>query len=460
MAVGTMTTAGRTRRAAYSFALLAGCALAPLGAHAQDAAPAAKPVVLHCPALLDSVAGKMLGQTSVVIQGDRVVEVVPGTVTRPDAEVVDLAGETCLPGLIDAHVHLSNEFTPTVYSDMLHFNLADWVVRSTVWAKRTLLGGFTTVRNLGDSHYETVALRDQINKGWVPGPRILTAGPAIGSTGGHADDGDGLRMDLQPDVGAHDSIINGTADAWKAVREHYKQNVDTIKIMTTGGVLDLSGSVDNSQLTEEETKALVAAAHEYGYIVGVHAHGAEGIRRAVVAGADSIEHGTFMDAQDMKLMKEHGTYYVPTIYTGTYVTEKAKGNPHAYPPAVQAKALLVGPQLMKTVGDAYKAGVKFAYGTDAGVYPHGDNWKDFPLLVQVGMPAMYALQMATINAATLLKKDKDIGSVAAGKYADIVAVPGDPTRDITLMGKVDFVMKGGVVFKKGGAEQVFTSAAH
>lgn len=447
MAVGTIL---KTATLAAACALLAGAA---------QAQTAAKPVVLHCPALVDPVAGKLLGQTSVVVSGDRVTEVVSGFVTRPDADVVELPGETCLPGLIDAHVHLSMEFSPTIYSDMLHLNQADWVVRSTVWAKRTLLGGFTTVRNLGDSHYETVGLRNQINGGWVPGPRILTAGPAIGSTGGHADDGDGLRMDLQGDPGAKDSIINGAADAWKAVREHYKQGVDTIKIMTTGGVLDLSGSVDNSQLTEEETKALVTAAHEYGYIVGVHAHGPEGIRRAVLAGADSIEHGTFMNAEDMRLMKEHGTWYVPTVYTAAYVTERAK-TPGAYPAAVQAKALTVGPQIMKTVSEAYKTGVRFAYGTDSGVFPHGENWRDFPLLVQAGMPALYTLQMATINAAQLLKRDHDLGSVSVGKYADVVAVPGNPLDDINLMGKVDFVMKGGVVYKKGGSEVVVTSTAH
>lgn len=436
-------------------AVAAGAVLMAGGAWAADApqAPAAKTVVLHCPALLDPVAGKLLDKTSVIVSGERIGEVVPGYVDRPGAQVVELAGQTCLPGLIDAHVHLSSEFSPTVYSDMLHLNLADWVVRSTVWAKRTLLGGFTTVRNLGDSHYETVALRNQINEGWVAGPRILSAGTAIGSTGGHADDSDGLRQDLQADLGPKDGIINGVADAWKAVREHYKQGVDTIKIMTTGGVLDLSASVDNSQLTEEETKALVTAAHEYGYVVGVHAHGPEGIRRAVVAGADSIEHGTFMNAEDMKLMKEHGTWFVPTVYTATYVSERAK-TPGIYPPAVQAKALQVGPQIMKTVAAAYKAGVRLAYGTDSGVFPHGQNWRDFPLLVQAGVPALYTLQMATINAAQLLKKDKEIGTVSPGKYADVVAVPGNPLSDIAVMGKVDFVMKGGVIYKKDGVEQI------
>ncbi len=419
---------------------------------AVDAPPVPATSVLHCPSLIDPVEGKLLGQTSIVIKGERIEEVVPGFVTRPPATAVELPrGATCLPGLIDAHTHITMEFSPSIYSDQLRLNEAAWVVRSTVWAKRTLMGGFTTIRDLSDRNYTSVSLRDQINAGWVPGPRIYSAGEGIGTTGGHVDPSNGLRMDLQGDLGPKQSIINSSTDAWKAVRQHYKEGADLIKIMASGGVMDISNSGENPQMTMEEMQAIVAAAHDYGFTVAAHAHGAEGIRRAVVGGVDSIEHGTWMNDEDMRLMKEHGTFYVPTVYTANYVTEHAK-IPGAYPPQVAAKALVIGPQIMITVAKAYKAGVKFAYGTDSGVFPHGQNWRDFPLLVQAGIPPMYTIQMATINAAQLLKKEKDLGSIAAGKYADVVAVPGNPLEDIELMGKVDFVMKAGTVYKQNGTQ--------
>jgi imidazolonepropionase-like amidohydrolase len=272
--------------------------------------------------------------------------------------------------------------------------VADYAIRSTVYARRTLLAGFTTVRNLGDSHNESVALRNAINAGVVPGPRIFTAGVPIGSTGGHADPTDGYRQDLAGDPGPANGIINSPQDAWKAVREHYKAGDDLIKIMPSGGVLDESASADNPQMTLEEIKAVVAAAHDYGYTVAAHAHGAEGIRRAVLGGVDSIEHGTFMSDEDMKLMKEHGTWYVPTIIAGKYVQEMAS-KPGYYPPQVAAKAMKVGPIIQATAGKAYRAGVKIAFGTDAAVYPHGQNAKEFKYMVDAGMPPMYVLQAAT-----------------------------------------------------------------
>jgi imidazolonepropionase-like amidohydrolase len=328
-----------------------------------------------------------------------------------------------------------------------------------VFAQRTLLAGFTTIRNLGDEEYETVALRDSINGGWITGPRIFTAGPAIGTTGGHADPTTGLTYDLQKKPGEDPSVINGPEQAWAAVREHFKQGVDVIKIMSTGGVLDLGENANHVEMTEEEIRAIVSAAHDYGFIVGVHAHNAEGIRRAIVGGVDSIEHGTYMDDADIKLMKEHGTYYVPTVYTGQFVAEIAK-IPGKLPPQVAAKALEVGPHIFATLGKAIKAGVKIAYGTDAGVYPHGDNWKDFPLLVQAGMSPLDAIRTSTVNAAHLLKKDKDLGDISAGKYADVVAVPGNPLDDINLMGKVSFVMKAGTIYKEDGKPVFHLSAAN
>jgi imidazolonepropionase-like amidohydrolase len=391
----------------------------------------------------------MLGPTTVIVEGKRVREVADGSKSIAGATEIDLSSQTCLPGLIDSHTHLSSQSSPTQYSDEFHWNLADYVVRATIYARRTLLAGFTTVRNLGDKENETVALRNAINGGLIAGPRIFTAGVAMGSTGGHADPTDGYRYDLAGDPGPDQGVINSVEDAAKAVRLHYKRGDDLIKIMPSGGVLDQSASGDNSQLTLEEIKAVVATAHDYGFTVAAHAHGAESIRRAVIGGVDSIEHGTYMDDQDMKLMKEHGTWYVPTIIAGDYVAHKA-AIPGFYPPQVAAKAAAIGPLIIGTAGRAYKAGVKIAFGTDAGVYPHGENAHEFELMVQAGMPPLYAIQAATVHASELLKHDKDLGSVTAGKFADVVAVAGNPLEDIALLKRVSFVMKEGVVYKRDG----------
>lgn len=438
------------RLAAAIAAVLAVSAAAVSAADAP--APAAPAVtVLQCGHLLDVVAGKMLGATTVVIEGNRIKEVVAGAQDRPGATRITLpASDTCLPGLIDSHTHLTFQTSPTGYSDQFRWNVADYAVRSTVYAKRTLLAGFTTVRNLGDGDDESVALRNAINAGVLPGPRIFTAGKAIGSTGGHADPTDGYRQDLAGDPSPKDGIINSPEDAWKAVRQHYKDGDDLIKIMPSGGVLDESSSADNPQLTLDEIKAVVAAAHDYGFSVAAHAHGAEAIRRAVLGGVDSIEHGTFMNDEDMKLMKQHGTWYVPTIIAGKYVEQMAD-KPGYYPAQVAAKAKQVGPIIQATAGRAYKAGVKIAFGTDAAVYPHGQNAKEFEYMVQAGMPPLYAIQAATTHAAELLRQDKNLGSITAGKYADVVAVPGNPLDDITLMQKVDFVMKSGQVYRNDAA---------
>jgi imidazolonepropionase-like amidohydrolase len=426
----------------------AAAADAPAGA---VPAAEARVSVIHCGHLVDVIGGKVLGATTVIVEGKRVREVVAGSGSgaAAGATEIDLSTQTCLPGLIDSHTHLSDQFGPTKYTDEFHWNTADYVVRSTVYARRTLLAGFTTVRNLGDSANEVAALRNAINAGVVVGPRIYTAGRPIGSTGGHADPTDGYRDNLAGDPGPADGIINSPDEAIKAVREHYKKGDDVIKIMPSGGVLDQSSSGENAQLTLDEIKAVVSTAHDYGFTVAAHAHGAEAIRRAVIGGVDSIEHGTLMDDADMKLMKEHGTWYVPTIIAGDFVAHKAL-IPGYYPPQVAAKAAAIGPLILGTAGRAYKAGVKIAFGTDAGVYPHGDNAHEFELMVQAGMPPMFTLQAATTHAAELLKHDKDIGSITAGKFADLVAVPGNPVDDISQMRKVSFVMKEGVVYKSEG----------
>ena len=424
-------------------------ALATTPAFSAETTPAPAPVVLHCGHLVDTVAGRLLGETTVVTEGRRIKQVQAGRIDIPGAQTIELANATCLPGLIDSHTHLTSETSATGYTDQFRLNPADYAIRSTVYARRTLDAGFTTVRNLGDGANTSIALRNAINAGIVPGPRIFTAGGAIGTTGGHADDTDGYRADLQGDPGPKDGIINSVDDAYKAIRQHYKDGVDVIKIMPSGGVLDESSSVDNAQMTIEEIKAIVAAAHDYGFTVAAHAHGAEAIRRAVIAGVDSIEHGTFMDDADMKLMKEHGTWYVPTIIAGKYVQEMAN-IPGYYPAQIAAKARQVGPIIQATAGKAYKAGVKIAFGTDAAVYPHGRNAQEFAYMVEAGMPPMFVLQAATTHAAELLKKSKDLGSVEAGKFADVIAVEGNPLDDIKLMQKVGFVMKDGMVYRQNG----------
>jgi imidazolonepropionase-like amidohydrolase len=428
-------------RSILAASLAAGPAIA-----ADSATPSTAPVALHCPHLLDVVKGRTLGETTVVVESGRIREVLPGFQTPAGATVVELPAQTCLPGLIDTHTHLSFEFNRTRYIDTFHWNIADYAVRSTVFANRTLLAGFTTVRNLGDTANESVALRNAINAGIVPGPRIFTAGVPIGSTGGHADPTDGYRDDLAGDPGPGRGIINSVEDAAKAVRQHYKQGDDVIKIMPSGGVLDEGASGDNSQLTLDEIRAVVTTAHDYGFSVAAHAHGAEAIRRAVVGGVDSIEHGTYLDDADMKLMVERGTWYVPTIIAGDYVARQAK-IPGFYPAQVAAKALAIGPLIQATAGRAYKAHVKIAFGTDAGVYPHGENAHEFELMVDAGIPPLYAIQAATVSASQLLRHEQDLGSITAGKFADIVAVPGNPLEDISVMRKVSFVMKQGVVYK-------------
>ena len=405
--------------------------------------------VIHAGYLIDGSNDNPMNEMSIYVVDNKISEIVTGYIEpEPDDQYIDLSGYTVLPGLIDMHVHLtSNQSSTSRYTESTSLNPADYAIRSVNNAKKTLMAGFTTVRNLGGSDTVTVSLRNEIAKGTVPGPRIYTAGLSIASTGGHADGTNSLNRELSSDPGPAEGIINSPDDAYKAVRHRYKEGADLIKITATGGVLSNAKNGQNPQMTLEEIKSVVDAARDYGFKVAAHAHGSEGIIRAVKAGVDSIEHGTLMDAEGMTLMREEGTYYVPTLLAGAWVAEKALIEDY-YPPFVQKKALEIGPQLISTFSKAYQAGVKIAFGTDTGVTPHGDNAKEFKLMVEAGMTEKEAILSATLHASILLGEQENLGSISKGKFADIIAVSGNPLEDITTLESVDFVMKDGNVVKK------------
>ena len=406
--------------------------------------------IIHAGSLIDVVEGVVRKEQSIVVADGRVVAVEAGY--RPgDAadEVIDLRTATVMPGWLDMHVHIAGESHPDSQVEAFTRDPADFAIRSTVYARRTLMAGFTTVRDLGTGAAIAQSLRRAIAEGWVVGPRVFTAGKSIATTGGHADPSNGVNQRLRSDPGPADGVVNSVADAYKAVRARYKEGSDLIKITATGGVLSQAKSGQNPQFTIEEIQAIVAAAKDYGFAVAAHAHGTEGMRRAVIGGVDSIEHGTYMTDEVMRLMKRNGTYYVPTIVAGRFVAEKAE-TPGYFSEVVRPKAATIGPLIQDTFARAYKAGVKIAFGTDTGVSPHGDNWKEFGYMIESGMPAMEAIQSATVVAADLLRQADELGSLSAGKHADIIAVPGDPLTDVTQFSKVYFVMKGGVVYKGEG----------
>ena len=403
---------------------------------------------LHCGNIIDTKSGKVLNEKTIVIKGNTIVSVNDGFITSDNADdvIVDLKSKTVMPGLIDMHVHIEGETSPTRYLDRFTKNKSDVAFVSAEIANRTLLSGFTTVRDLGGSGVN-VSLRDAINKGIVSGPRIYTAEKAIGTTGGHADPTNGMRKDLMGDPGPAEGVINSPEDARKAVRQRYKNGADLIKITATGGVLSVAKNGQNAQFTQEEVNEIVKTAEEYGMVVAAHAHGKEGMKRAVIGGVQTIEHGSFMDAEVAKLMKENNTYLVPTLSAGRYVEEKAK-IPNYYPDLILPKIASTMEVLDDTFSMVVKEHVPIAFGTDAGVFPHGENAKEFIYMVEAGWSPMFSIKSATITNAKLLGMEDKLGVIESGYLADIIAVDEDPTKDISTMVEVSFVMKDGVVYKK------------
>ena len=396
--------------------------------------------VVRAGKLLDVRTGKMLSDQAIVVENGKIVSVGPDSgTTDAGVTVIDLSGKTVLPGLIDAHTHIT--FDPRFGYDRLAISLPREALIGAKNARITLLAGFTTIRNLGASEFADIALRDAINAGDVPGPRMDASGPALSITGGHCDD------NLLPyewhatQVGVADGVEN----VQHKVREIIKYGADVIKICATGGVLSLGDNPQHSQFTQPELNAMVADAHRLGRKVAAHAHGAEGIRWAAEAGADSIEHGSYIDDDAIAAMKQHGTYLVPTLYLSDWFLENASKT--GVPPAMLAKGKEVMPAARKNVAHAFASGVKVAFGTDAAVYPHGLNAHEFAVMVKLGLTPLQAIQAATVNNADLLGWPDKVGVVEPGHYADIIAVEGDPLQDVTTLERVKFVMKGGVVYK-------------
>ena len=415
--------------------------IATAGVQAQD-------IYIQAGKLIDTKNGKVLQERTIIVSGDSIKSVEKGFVSPRNKEdrLIDLRNKTVLPGLTDMHVHLEHESNPKAYIEEFTDDEADIAFKSIGFAKKTLLAGFTTVRDVGGTGVN-ISLRNAINKGEVEGPRMFTAGKIISSTGGHGDPTDGWSRHLMGDPGPKEGVVNGVADARKAVRQRYKNGADLIKITATGGVLSVAKSSSNPQFTLEEIKAITETAKDYGFHVAAHAHGDEGMQRAIKGGVKTIEHGTLMSQETMDLMKEYDVYLVPTITAGKEVTENAKIEGY-YPEVVVPKAKEIGPKIQNTFSKAYKRGVKIAFGTDAGVFPHGENAREFVYMTEAGMPAMEAIQSATITPAIILELEDEIGQIAPGFYADIIAVDEDPTENIETLKDVKFVMKEGKVYKK------------
>ncbi len=398
-----------------------------------------------CGKLIDTKSGKINTKKTIVVRENKIIDVMDGYVMPKSGISIDLRDKVVMAGLIDMHVHLEMEYDNKARIKKYILNEADVAYNSVKFAELTLKNGFTTVRDLGGSGVN-ISLRNAINAGKIPGPRVFTAGKSLATTGGHADPTNGSSRALIGNPGPKEGVVNSVEDAKKAVRQRYKNGADCIKITATGGVLSVAKSGDNPQFTIEEIKAICDTAKDYRMHVAAHAHGDEGMQRAIIGGVKTIEHGTYMSDETMELMKKYDAYLVPTITAGKEVAKKAKVKGF-YPDIVVPKALAVGPQIQGTFAKAYKKGVGIAFGTDAGVFKHGVNGKEFGFMVEAGMPAIETIQSATITNAMLLKMENEIGQVKKGFFADIIAVNEDPTMNIETMENVVFVMKNGVIYK-------------
>lgn len=391
---------------------------------------------------------KFLGPHTILIEGNQITAVKKGHQSPSNSEdrLIDLKSKTIYPGFIDMHVHIEGEYSPDRYLKVFQNNPEDVAYDAAAIARRTLMAGFTAVRDMGGTGVN-IALRNAINNGKIKGPRIFTAGKAIGTTGGHADPTNGFRKDMVGDPGPKEGVINSVDDAKKAVRQRYKNGADWIKITATGGVLSVAKSGQNPQFTEEELAAITKTAADYGFKVAAHAHGDEGMYRAVANGVKTIEHGTLMEVRTMELMKAKQAYLVATISAGKFVAKQAL-IPGAYPEIIVPKALAIGAQIQETFKKAYEFGVPIAFGTDAGVYPHGENANEFIYMNEAGMPIEEALHLATYVNAALLDMGNQLGQIKAGFLADIVATDQKADEEITTLTQVSFVMKNGEVIKQ------------
>lgn len=418
-------------------------------AFAVIAADACAATYIHAGAVIDGVADAPLGPHTIVVDDGAIVRIAGGYAEPGDGDdVVDLKDHTVMPGLMDMHTHLhATDGGAASYLEPFTLSAADYVLKMEHNARITLEAGFTAVRDLGDAHDASIALRNAINKGLVIGPHIFTSTSPIASTGGHGDPTNGVSRELGlPAPGPAQGVIDSPDEARKAVRQRYKIGADLIKITATGGVMSLAASGDNAQFTAEELDAIVSTASDYGMKVAAHAHGLEGIRRAVEAGVASIEHGTYLDEDVMRLMKRKGVYLVPTLMAGEWITQQSEIE-GALPPVVRRKAATIGPLMAATFTRACKAGVPIMFGTDSGVSAHGENAHEFELIVAAGMEPMAAIKSATAVPAAFLGVADKYGTLEEGKAADIIAVPGDPVADIAVMNDVSFVMIGGAVVK-------------
>lgn len=407
----------------------------------------AQDIYLQCGEIFDAETGKFIKDRTLVISGNKITKVLSGFVDGKGSDtVVDLRQKTVLPGFIDLHVHIEGESSPSRYLERFTQNDVDVAFQSTIYAKKTLMAGFTTVRDLGGSGVN-IALRKAVDKGLVEGPRIFTAGKAIATTGGHADPTNGMRWDAMGDPGPKEGVVNSPEDAKKAVRQRYKNGADVIKITATGGVMSVAKNGQNPQFTVEELKAIVETAKDYGMLTAAHAHGDEGMRRAIVAGINTIEHGTLMEEPTMDLMIKYNTYLVPTISAGKAAAAMAD-MPGFLPPVVAKKAREIGPISERNFKRAYEKGVPIAFGTDAGVSPHGENGKEFTFMHEAGMPVVAALQSAMTINAKLLGMEKELGELKEGYLADIVAVDENPVKNVKTLEQVVFVMKDGKIYRQ------------